>query len=107
MRLPTLVAGLGAESAEEFVFIGIYCCWERRGGLCRGLEVLCCSSPPILSVLDEALGSVGLPGWGRAVGAARVAGDGDTSACGREGDPPLGRGDPPLGQGAGPRPGLC
>lgn len=55
--------------------------------------------PPILSVLDEALGSVGLPRWGRAVGAARVAGDGDTSACGREGDPPL-------GQGAAPRPGL-
>lgn len=44
-ELPMLVPGLGAESVGEFVFISIYCCWELRGGLCRGSEVLCCSSP--------------------------------------------------------------
>lgn len=67
-RLPTPVPGLRAECVEEFVFISIYCRWECRGGLCRGSEVLCCSSP-LLLVLDEApdsreavLSSVGLPG---------------------------------------------
>lgn len=62
VRLPTLIPGLGAESVKEFVFISIYCCRERRGGLCRGLEVLCCSSRPTLLVLDGHPGSAGLPG---------------------------------------------
>lgn len=68
VRLPILALGLGAESAEEFVFISIYCCWECRGGLCGGLEMLCCSSPPTLWVLDEAPSSMGLLGLGQGCG---------------------------------------
>lgn len=45
VRLPTLVPGRGAESVLEFVFISIYCCWECRGGLCGGSEVMCSSFP--------------------------------------------------------------
>lgn len=68
VMLPMLALGLGAESWGEFVFISIYCCWERRGGLCGGLEMLCCSSPPTLWVLDEAPSSVGLLGLGQGCG---------------------------------------
>lgn len=89
----TLVLGLGAESVEEYVFISIYCCWERRGGLCRESEVLCLFFPP-------ALPEPGCPCWGRAVGTVRVTRDRDTSEHGRESDPVL-------TQGPAPRPGVC
>lgn len=85
MRPSMLVSGLGAGSVEEFVFISIYCCWERRGGLCRGSEVLCLFFP-------SALPAPGCPCLGRAVGTVRMSRDRDASAHGRESDPVLTQG---------------
>lgn len=85
VRLPTPVSGLGAKHEEEFVFISIYCRWECRGGLCRGLEVLCCSSLHPLSAGRLHSAARGCPGCVRALGAVKVTRDRDTSGCGRRG----------------------